>query len=168
MAANFESVAFRQMQMQHLDAVLRNETRAYAYPWTDGIFRDCMAGKQDCWSALVDGAVVGHAVFSVAAGESHLLNLCIGRDFQGIGCGRKFVEFIIERVTARRAAVMFLEVRPSNSIAIGLYESLGFTEVGRRTDYYPTHFGREDAKVYALPISAATSARTPQFSSELQ
>jgi ribosomal-protein-alanine N-acetyltransferase len=146
------------MQMGHLDAVLRNETRAYAYPWTDGIFRDCMAGEQDCWSALVDGNVVGHAVFSVSAGESHLLNLCISRDFQGIGCGRKFVEFVIERVTARQAEVMFLEVRPSNSIAIALYESLGFAEVGTRPDYYPTHIGREDAKVYALQISARQSS----------
>ena len=50
------------------------------------------------------------------------------------------------------AAVIFLEVRVSNLVAINLYNSLGFFEVGCRPNYYPATNGREDALVFSLPL----------------
>ena len=50
------------------------------------------------------------------------------------------------------AADLFLEVRPSNPVAQGLYRSLGFNEVGVRPGYYKAKNGREDAIVMALPL----------------
>jgi ribosomal-protein-alanine N-acetyltransferase len=41
--------------------------------------------------------------------------------------------------------MLFLEVRPSNTHAIGLYESAGFNEFSVRKGYYPAANGREDA-----------------------
>ena len=49
---------------------------------------------------------------------------------------------ICEEDQADRA---WLEVRESNSNAFGLYESIGFNEVDRRINYYPTKSGKEDA-----------------------
>ena len=157
MAADAGALTFAPMTEADLDSVLRNETRAYAYPWTHGIFLDCLnGGVHECWLARHEERVVGHTVFTLAADEAHLLNLCIGRDWQGGGCGRAFLSFVLEQVDGR-ARAMFLEVRASNRVAVALYESFGFLEVGIRKDYYPAPLGREDARVMALAMSAVPS-----------
>jgi ribosomal-protein-alanine N-acetyltransferase len=50
------------------------------------------------------------------------------------------------------AQAIFLEVRPSNAMAVHLYRSVGFQIVGRRRNYYPSHRGREDALVLRLDL----------------
>ena len=52
------------------------------------------------------------------------------------------------------AEALFLEVRPSNAVAARLYDSLGFSEVGIRKDYYPARIGNEDARVLVLDLAA--------------
>lgn len=140
---------------EHVTAMVRNETRSYAFPWTEGVFRDCIMGPQSCWVALSpDGDVIGHAIFSVAVAEAHLLNICITRDQQGNGYGRQFLHFVLQQLHGDGADVLFLEVRPSNRVATTLYESFGFREIGVRKDYYPAPLGREDAMVLALQFEA--------------
>lgn len=142
---------FRSMAMADLADVLRNETRSYQFPWTAGIFADCIASAEnECWMVVLDDRPIGHGVLSHGAGEAHLLNVCIVRDHQGRGCGRQLVEHLLARSRARGAAVVYLEVRPSNRVALDLYASFGFREVGRRRDYYPSANGNEEACVMAL------------------
>ena len=140
------------MQNGDLPAVIRNETRAYAYPWTPGIFADCLAAGHECWVVVARTEVVGHGVLSAAAGEAHLLNVCINRDAQGQGLGRELVNWMLERARDRGARTVFLEVRPSNRVACELYDSVGFCEVGRRPGYYPDARGSEDARVMAMEL----------------
>ena len=104
---------------------------------------------------IVDAKVVGHSILSVAAGEAHLLNVCINPEVQGNGFGRQLVQHILSRAVARGASKVFLEVRPSNLIAFKLYESLGFQEIGLRKDYYPAENGREDALVFSYQVPDA-------------
>ena len=118
------------------------ETRSYAFPWSEGVFRDCIGGPQHCWVAVNDaGVVIGHAVCSVAVGEAHLLNICITRDQQGYGYGRQFLRFVLRELQRAGAEVLFLEVRPTNRVATALYDSFGFREIGVRKDYYPAPLG---------------------------
>ncbi|MBO6556528.1 MAG: ribosomal protein S18-alanine N-acetyltransferase [Pseudomonadales bacterium] len=140
------------MQMEDLPQVLRNERRGYTHPWSEGIFKDCLTHGHECWLMIASGKVVGHGIVSVAAGESHLLNVCVHPDCQGKGFGRVMVEHLLIRARERNAASMFLEVRPSNVVAHQLYEKLGFNEVGRRENYYPAYVGREDALVLAKEL----------------
>jgi ribosomal-protein-alanine N-acetyltransferase len=49
---------------------------------------------------------------------------------------------------------VFLEVRPSNDIAIALYESVDFKLVGTHLSYYQAVDGRQDAVIYAVSISS--------------
>ena len=146
-------LTFREMTLKDLDEVIRIESRAYAFPWSRGIFSDCMSAGHECRLICNDGQIVGHAVLSAAAGEAHLLNVCIGRDLQGAGLGRQFVHHLLERAAVLGAAILFLEVRPTNKAAIALYDSLGFVQVGSRKDYYPGEKGREDALVLALELA---------------
>ncbi len=149
-------VIIRPMDVEDLDAVMRNEVRAYEFPWTRGVFLDCLRGNHECW-VLDDGAaVVGHGVLSCAAGEAHLLNVCVGVEHQGTGLGRTLVEHMLNRGSQRDAEVVFLEVRVTNTVAGTLYESMGFNEIGRRRNYYPAANGHEDARVLALQLRMPT------------
>lgn len=140
------------MSEADLEAVMQNERASYSHPWSEGIFRDCMHSGYNCWVAETQASVVGHGVMSVAVGETHILNICIGPQWQGRGYGRALLRHLLELSREYGALMAFLEVRPSNAAAVRLYESLGFSEVGRRRNYYPAGTGREDAIVMALGL----------------
>jgi ribosomal-protein-alanine N-acetyltransferase len=142
----------RPMQPEDLEQVVANELLSYAFPWTHGIFADCLAARHECWVACLEDNLIGHGVVSLGGGEGHLLNLCVRRDLQGNGYGRELALHMVNRAHARGASALFLEVRPSNMVAVKLYESLGFREVGQRKNYYPSHVGHEDARVLALDL----------------
>ncbi len=141
------------MQRQDLDAVLVQEKLAYAFPWTHELFADCLRQSHYYCSVGWQGEVlVSHAVLSVAAGEAHLLNVCVARSVQGRGYGRQTMHYVIDQATQLGANALFLEVRVSNVMARGLYRSLGFNEIGLRREYYPADRGREDAEVMGMEL----------------
>ncbi len=146
-------LTFRPMTLDDVDAVMLLENEVYQFPWTDRIFRDCIRVGYDCWLALSEETVVAHAVISVAAGESHILNLSVNGNLQGKGIGRQFIQFLLKIARNKRAQIMMLEVRPSNTRAINCYNSAGFNEIGCRKDYYPAPNGKEDALLFARHIS---------------
>lgn len=136
-----------------LDAVMAIERRAYDFPWTQGIFRDCLRVGYCCWCYEVNGEIRGYGVMSVAAGESHLLNLTVNPRCQRQGVGTKLLTHFLQLACRHNAGTVMLEVRPSNTAAIRLYEKLGFNEIGVRRAYYPAEQGREDALVLALSLA---------------
>lgn len=147
---------FRPMREQDLAAVQANEQLSYTHPWTPGIFRDCLHSGYSCWVVEAGGMIIGHGVVSAAVGETHILNICIAPEWQGRGFGRRFLHHLLDVSREYGALMAFLEVRPSNANAIRLYESMGFSEVGRRRDYYPASGSRvrEDAIVMALGLES--------------
>jgi ribosomal-protein-alanine N-acetyltransferase len=48
-----------------------------------------------------------------------------------------------------------LEVRPSNDIALRLYRSFGFAQIGVRPAYYQAEYGREDAVILAATLQSS-------------
>jgi ribosomal-protein-alanine N-acetyltransferase len=146
--------ALRPMTEADLTEVARIEAAAYAFPWTIGIFRDCLRAGYHAWVLARPGTIYGYGMLSIAAGEAHLLNLCIDPVRQGEGHGRHLLARLIDLARWHRAERIFLEVRPSNAAAIALYHDMGFNEIGRRPNYYPAHGGREDAQVMALELLA--------------
>jgi len=146
-------LCFRRMTLADIRWVMKVECEVYQFPWTDKIFNDCIRVGYYCWLALQQQNIVGHAVISVTAGESHMLNLSIAREHQRKGYGSQFIEFLIDEARERNAQTMLLEVRPSNTAAISCYNSAGFNEIGCRKDYYPASEGREDALLLARHIS---------------
>lgn len=143
---------FRPMQEADLADVMEIEAQCYPHPWTDTIFRDCMRAGYSCWVGELKGLIEGYGVVSAAAGESHLLNLCVRPTAQGQGIGRKMLAYLIEIARRHEAEVMFLEVRPSNESACRLYRDMDFNELGVRKDYYPCAEGREDALIFARTL----------------
>lgn len=140
------------MSVDDLSAVVENEMRAYEFPWTRGVFSDCLRAAHECWVVCLADSVVGHSVLSVGANQAHLLNVCVRRDQQGHGFGRELVNFMLTRAEQSGVDTVFLEVRPTNFVARRLYETVGFREIGMRKNYYPAHTGNEDARVLALQL----------------
>ncbi len=137
------------MQEADLADVIEIERRSYPYPWTRIIFSDCLRAGYSCWVCERQGIIEGYGVISVAAGESHLLNLCVRPEALQQGIGRNLLKHFISVARRHGAEVVFLEVRPSNRAALALYGKNGFNELGVRKDYYPAEGGREDALILA-------------------
>jgi ribosomal-protein-alanine N-acetyltransferase len=149
---------FRRMTLGDVERVMKVEQEVYEFPWTERIFSDCIRVGYYCWLALQRQNIVGHAVISVTAGESHMLNLSIANEYQRRGFGKQFIEFLVKEAEAKQAQTMLLEVRPSNTAAINCYNAAGFNEIGSRKDYYPAPEGREDALLFARHIVATNDA----------
>ncbi|HVH33254.1 MAG TPA: ribosomal protein S18-alanine N-acetyltransferase [Tahibacter sp.] len=142
----------RPLRLEEVVEVAAVEARAYEFPWSEGIFRDCLRAGYNCWVLVREQAIIGYGVLSVAAGEAHVLNVCVAPEVQGEGHGRRLMRRLMDLARWHGAERIFLEVRPSNPRAMQLYHTLGFNEIGRRPNYYPAKNGREDAIVMALEL----------------
>ncbi len=150
-----ELMRFRKMSKADLPEVLKIEQAGYNFPWPEGIFLDCLkAGHYDCWVCEdTEEKMTAFCIVSTAVGEATILNLCIAPDERKQGLGGKFMQHIIKVGRERNAESVFLEVRPSNTAAVALYESLGFNEIGIRPGYYKTVDGEpEDALMMAYAL----------------
>jgi len=153
-------VVIRSMRSSDIAEVVTIERASYQFPWSEGIFRDCLRVGYVCRVISVSRQVMAYGVMSLGAGEAHILNLCVGETYRCRGVGRRLLTSLIERATAAGMGDAFLEVRPSNTAAIRLYLALGFEQVGMRRGYYQAVNGREDAAVLrrALRSAAASSS----------
>jgi ribosomal-protein-alanine N-acetyltransferase len=147
-----DNVRFRPMGLPDVPAVTVVERASYQFPWSEGVFRDCVRVGYLCRVVEAAGQVGGYAIMSFGAGEAHVLNICIRAELRGGGVGRRLMDHLLDRAIEAGMDDVFLEVRPSNTIAIALYEKLGFGRIGVRRSYYQAVGGREDALVYKLVL----------------
>jgi ribosomal-protein-alanine N-acetyltransferase len=141
------AAAIRPMTEADVRSVVALERAAYQFPWSEGIFRDCLRVGYCCRIVDVADEVVGYGILSMGAGEAHILNICVREDLRCRGIGRRLLEYLLERSRDAGMREAFLEVRPTNLSAIRLYQSLGFEQIGVRRGYYQAANGREDAAV---------------------
>lgn len=133
----------RKITSADIDAVLRLAQQVHSHPWTRGNFSDAIASGYQCLLAEVEGEIVGYAVLMLAVEDAELLDIGVASTEQRQGIGRALLYEMRER--AQGKARLLLEVRVSNLVARQFYQSLGWTEIGRRRDYYLTATAREDA-----------------------
>ncbi|MCE2872610.1 MAG: ribosomal protein S18-alanine N-acetyltransferase [Xanthomonadales bacterium] len=147
------TLSLRAMREDDLPGVAAAERDSYAFPWSEGVFRDCLRAGYICRVAEIDHRLVGYGILSVGAGEAHILNVCVRAEYRCRGLGRRLVTAMFDLGRAYGASDLFLEVRPSNATAIRLYQSLGLAQVGLRRGYYQAADGREDAIVMRLRLA---------------
>ncbi|MGH8273904.1 MAG: ribosomal protein S18-alanine N-acetyltransferase [Gammaproteobacteria bacterium] len=138
-----------------LDRLAAIEARAYTRGgWSRGVFADCLRVGYYCRGFDCAGELAGYGIVSVAAGESHLLNLAVDPRWQRHGFARLLLAQAAGFAREAGAECMLLEVRPSNAPALGLYSQAGFTRFGRRHGYYPPTGGgeSEDALILCLRL----------------
>jgi len=154
-------VLIRPMTDADVGEVFAVERTAYQFPWSEGIFRDCLRVGYVCRVLTLGSQVIGYGIMSVGAGEAHILNLCVAASCRCRGLGRRLLGYLLDRGAAAGMSEAFLEVRPSNTAAIRLYQAIGFEQVGMRRGYYQAVGGREDAAVLRLALRGRRAPRHP-------
>ena len=143
----------RPMTHDDLSQVSDIERRSYDFPWSHGVFRDCLLAGYHCMVLERDNRVAGYGILSIAAGEAHILNLCVDPSLRSHGYGERLIDEILLRARSSDVREIFLEVRPSNQTAIALYRKKGFHQVANRPAYYQAREGREDAAVLTKKLT---------------
>ncbi|NQV85526.1 MAG: ribosomal protein S18-alanine N-acetyltransferase [Woeseiaceae bacterium] len=148
--------SIREMHHSDLAMVSDIERRSYEFPWSHGVFRDCLLAGYHCTVLIREDRVAGYGILSVAAGEAHILNLCIDPAYRALGYGEKLLDELLHLARSAWVQEIFLEVRPSNETANALYRKKGFHQIAARPSYYQAKAGREDAAVLAKKLVVET------------
>ncbi|CAN5119305.1 ribosomal protein S18-alanine N-acetyltransferase [soil metagenome] len=146
--------AFGDMRAGDISEIASIEAESYEFPWTAGIFRDCLKASYRCRVLRDAGGIVAYGILSAEGQEAHILNLCVRSPLQRCGYGRRMLAHLLEFAVAAGCRRVWLEVRRSNRPAVRLYRAAGFEHVGIRRGYYRAPGGREDALVLALGLDA--------------
>ncbi len=143
--------------------VLAMEPEACAHPlhaWSEDNYRSSL--RSGYWMRVrrdtVSGRLMGVCVAMDGVEEMHLLNIAVDKTLQGAGVARGLLALLYTECVQRGAHALWLEVRPSNERARGLYQQQGFVAVGVRKRYYPAPEGREDAVVMRLDLEGRDHA----------
>ena len=147
-------VSMRGMTHEDLATVSDIERRSYEFPWSHGVFRDCLLAGYQCIVIAHNRKVVGYSILSVAAGEAHILNICIDAAWRSVGFGERLLDEVLLRARSSAVREIFLEVRPSNMHALALYKKKDFHKVAKRPAYYQASHGREDAEVLVKKLTS--------------
>ena len=146
--------SIKSLTLQELPEIMDIGRRAYNISWSISVMRDTIKAAHTYFWGIYDKSshIIGFAVISVILDEADLLMICIDPDYQRMGFGDKILTFIKSKAQELQIGNIFIEVRTSNSPAIGLFEKHSFNYLGIRKDYYPNKVGsgREDAIIMCL------------------
>lgn len=143
---------FRMMGFGDLDQVIEIERSLYEFPWTRGNFSDSIESGYICLVMERSGFMAGYGVMMQVEDEAHLLNLCVAKNWQGMGMGRRLLEHFMKVARCGGMKSFHLEARRSNNVALHLYRSSGFDDIAVRPGYYPAAKGREDAVLMRMDL----------------
>ena len=125
------------MEHHHLPDILQVERECFSSPWSEQMFISEISGKFAHYYVIEeDSRAVGYMGMWSLSGEGHITNVAVGKDYRRRGFARALISYFIEIAKKENLEFMTLEVRASNTPAITLYESFGFTQVGVRKKYY--------------------------------
>lgn len=131
-------VIFREMTPTDVPEVGSIERLSFPTPWSDDSFMsELLYNKLACYSVLeYQGHVIAYGGLWTVAGEGHITNIAVHPCFRGRHLGRLLVEEMLKAGELKGCEKFTLEVRPGNTPAVRLYESMGFVSVGIRPKYY--------------------------------
>ena len=136
------------MNADHLEEIERLERICFSRPWNRRMLAEELENQCAAFLVAVDGdtgAVLGYAGLLVVADEGYITNVAVFPEYRRCGIAAQILEVYLNFAKANQLAFVTLEVRPTNTAAIALYQRYGFEEVGRRKNYYD--LPKEDALI---------------------
>ena len=130
-------LTFRRMTQDDADVIAEIEAKSFAMPWSrEAFWREAQNELATYIVGELDGRIIAYAGAWVSFNQAEVMSVAVEPEFRGQGFGTILFGELIKAVKARGAESITLEVRPSNTVAIKLYESFGLRSVGRRKGYY--------------------------------
>lgn len=114
------------------------ERQSFSVPWTEEMLRQELESLNTSCIVAVDETrrVLGYASLTVVLDEGYINNIAVDKPYRRQGLASDLLGVFLKFAKAQHLAFLTLEVRPNNLAAIALYEKFGFTQVGRRKNYY--------------------------------
>lgn len=148
------SASVRPATVDDLAPMLAIEKAVYPRPWDQKHFEQEMEKKFSRVLVLTDDEtdtlVLGYIVYWVQVEGVSLHNIAVSPSWRGLGFGEKLMRIMINETVRDEIPKVIIEVRPSNSGALSLYEKLGFQKTHTRKKFYQDG---EDAWVFELKTS---------------
>ncbi len=154
-----ESARVRPAGREDLERIVAIERASFSDPWRPSSFASLIGDPRVLFlvAELPELPVAGYLVTWFAADEGEIANLAVAADARRRGVARALLGGVLEEARSREASALYLEVRESNEAARRLYESHGFSAVGRRRNYY--RLPLEDALVLRLVLPVRRISR---------
>ena len=134
------------MKQCHVPAVAQLEKQCFSDPWSEKSVGEELNNPLSLWLVAEEaGQVLGYVGSQTVLGETDMMNVAVSPARRREGIAGKLISALVEALRQQGSRCLTLEVRASNSPAICLYETLGFSQVGRRPNYYRNP--REDALI---------------------
>ena len=122
-------------------------------PWSASQYNEEFSSPTRHFVVALDAQqnIIGYAgVFAPGAAEADILTVGVVPDHRGQGIAKALMALITDWAHAQGSTAMMLEVKADNLEAIGLYESLGYSQLNVRKDYFGAGL---DAQVMRLELS---------------
>jgi len=130
-------VTIESMTVDDISQVAEIERQIFSIPWSEKAFRDSMESDNTIYIvAKENNNVAGYAGMYLSFEEGNITNVAVNPLSRRKGIGEKIVRDILNRAYEKGVRDVFLEVRETNSVAIALYEKIGFKEEGIRKNFY--------------------------------
>lgn len=125
------------MDRSHLAGVAELERLCFSLPWNEAMLAEELYNPTASYIVAEDanGQVLGYAGLHVVLDEGYIDNVAVRPACRRQGVGDRLLDTFC-RFGQAHLASLTLEVRPSNTAAVALYEKHGFQVSGRRKDYY--------------------------------
>lgn len=144
----------RPMSEADLNAVLQIEQSSFPLPWKrEHFLHEIEVAHSFPFVAESAGEIAGYVCLMSLFEEAQILDIAVALEQRGRGVGRLLMEKAFAVAREKGAEIMSLEVRESGAAAIGLYQSLGFKQVGIRANYYES---KENAVLMEINIKEKT------------
>ncbi|MEO0016418.1 MAG: hypothetical protein RL589_899 [Actinomycetota bacterium] len=108
-------------------------------PWSASQYKEEFSSPTRHFVVAVDEAqsIIGYAgVFAPGGAEADVLTVGVVPSHRGKGIARHLMALITDWAHMQGSTAMMLEVKVDNAEAIGLYESLGYSKLNTRKDYF--------------------------------
>ena len=132
-------VTFRALTFDDANALAVLDKKCFGKhdAWHRGYFLYAAANPNaEYLIAELDGKIVACAGAEIDSDAAEIETVGVDPDYQRLGIGTKLFANLLAAVKVRGASVVYLEVRPSNTPAINLYQKFGFRLVSRIEDFY--------------------------------
>ena len=108
-------------------------------PWSTSQYKEEFSSPTRHFVVAVDAEqnIVGYAgVFAPGGAEADVLTVGVIPSQRGKGIAKALMALITDWAKEQGSIAMMLEVKVDNAQAIGLYQSLGYSQLNIRKDYF--------------------------------